>query len=352
MADQTGVTLISSSDTPEQVQEALHGPAETAPPPGGTTVTDTSIPLRADAISVATPPAAEPAAESETPAEEPETETPTPPVEKHRSNDPAKRIAQITREKHDALRAREAAETRAAQVEREFAEWRVRMEAQQAPPAPVAPAPTPAASVDETAGPQLDQYDTYDQWKTASDTFQRAQIATVVRQQAAEEVQRIFAAERERVARAEAARADQEVFATHQKRLEDSKTRHADFDEVMAQAKDLPTNPSMDDVILRRSKQGAELMYYFGTHPDECTRIAQLSPEDTRFEMGRLEAVLNAGTTAAPGPVASAPRITSAPPVIRPVTGSTHASSADDDTLPMREWIQRQNARDRAAGRL
>lgn len=349
MAD---VTIVSSSDTPEQVTAALTDtplPSEIIPAPDrGTRLLDTSITHAAPAVEPVAVETASAAGDADldeatslaavapavlSPA--PKTEAPDEAWRKLPKGSPERRIGQMRAKETAAELRATAADARAIRVERELAELRAQLHA---PP----PVETTASVPDQPAPPNEpteDQFETYD-------AYIRAVVDYRAEQKALAAVETRFASERQRLAQIDADRQQREILTAHQQRFAKAATDIPDFKTVTEQ--DLPVSPPMTDMIVR-SPFGPQIAYHLGTHPEECARIAALPPAVTLIAMGRLEAQLETATSG-PAPVAS--RVSTAPPVIRPVTGGAHASTVDEDSLPMVEYIRRKNLEDRAAGRL
>lgn len=350
--------LVSTSDTPEQVAAALGGASATTETPVSTTTEvdhsigapftvpdDTKTPDKTPAADDKTP---APEAKAEpTPAAEPAADTAKPAL-KPKHNDPQKRIDEITKKFRDAERQNADILARLQERERELMALR---QPQTPPPANSA---KPAAGTVDPNEPTEDQFETYTAFIEARADYRAEKKAAEI---ADRRLNEHLASERERLAREQANRTEMELAAAHAQRINDFKSRHADFDEVVGNS-DVEVSLVMRDAIVQ-SPVGPDLTYYLGTHPDECARIAAMPPGKALMEMGRIEAILerqSAPVETAKAPVitdapAAIPPLTSAPPPIRPITGGATTATADD-SLPMHEWIRRQNALDRAAGRL
>jgi hypothetical protein len=119
-----------------------------------------------------------------------------------------------------------------------------------------------------------------------------------------------------------------EVAKTWQDRSAKVREVHSDFDEVMAEAAEVPVTELMRDYLIE-SDRGPEMAYKLAKDPAAAERIARLSPIAAARELALIEASL---PKTAPK---QKPRITSAPEPIRPVSRSaagakTPLSDLDD----------------------
>ena len=130
-------------------------------------------------------------------------------------------------------------------------------------------------------------------------------------------------AERERQARAE-----QESNASYANRVNEFRKGVSDYDDVMAEADDVPVSAAMVDVI-RSSDKGPALAYWLAKNPDTATSIANMPPLLAARELGRLEASISQ----------TKPRTESrAPSPIRPVSGRAQIQKSPDD-MSMEEYM-------------
>ena len=131
---------------------------------------------------------------------------------------------------------------------------------------------------------------------------------------------------------AEQARAEQ--VKTFRERQAAFKEAHADYDEVVASASDIPVAQDLLDEMLA-SDMGLAVQYYLGQNHDEIKRLNSLSPAKRMLEFGRLETRLKLETkTAAAAPAPAAPpaaaRQRQAPPEpIKPIGTAGGGNSAD-----------------------
>ena len=172
---------------------------------------------------------------------------------------------------------------------------------------PTGPRPAPGE-----AEPTPDQFETYEQ-------FVKAQA----RWEARQEVKAALDAGREAAEQRQRAQAEHDAMGTFEVRKEAARAKHADFDEVVAAQADLPMSPAMKAVLVG-SDQGAELVYYLASHPEEAKRIAALPPVRQIHELGKLESRLEAVHS---GPAAPVVPISKAPAPIKPVGGDATTSS-------------------------
>lgn len=164
--------------------------------------------------------------------------------------------------------------------------------------------------------------------------------------------QKVKAAE-ERRAQADA---EARAQARDQARVERNKAFAAtveDWDEtVTALAAAVPEAPPgyLQEYILE-SELSAEVMYYFGKHPDEYRRIVQLSPIKAVAALGRLEAKLEKPAAAkpadAPAPIPAAAK-SRAPDPITPIAASSQGEVPKDlSKMNAQETIEYWAARDK-----
>lgn len=102
---------------------------------------------------------------------------------------------------------------------------------------------------------------------------------------------------------------------------------HPDFEDI-AESDDLKVSPVMTELLLE-ADNGPELAYALGKNPDLAARIAQLSPAKAALEMGRLAASVDA---------ARKPKVSKAPPPVRPVGTRANAGTKSPDEMSMDEY--------------
>jgi hypothetical protein len=317
---QDGMTITSSHESAEQMQMALE-----------TTPADTEQ---------ASPPAELPAGETEQPDAEPPTPERNPDGTFKPASDkgtaPAKKPYQTAAEARisKAVSLQREAERKAAALEQELAHLRSQ------PPAPRQPE-APAARPAEEEEPTPDRYEglQYDPNYIRDLSLWQVKQAWQAMAQQAQERQ---ALEQQRAAEAAQMQA-------HQERLTAARQKYPDFDQRIRP--DVPVNAPMAHIITG-SPVGPELLLYLSDHPDESQRIATLHPVLAIREMGKLEARFETAAAGSSGSV-SVPPMSSAKPVVKPVTGSPATVERDEyrDDEPFEAHYRRENARERAARR-
>ncbi len=73
-------------------------------------------------------------------------------------------------------------------------------------------------------------------------------------------------------------------------RVEAAKRKYPDFDEIASRTYSYVTDAMRQAVF--ESELAGEIIYWLGQNPDECRRIAALSPTSTALEIGKLTAKL------------------------------------------------------------
>lgn len=346
MPDDT-ITLVSTTDTAEQVQEALtNRPAEKKP--------------------AAEPPAAEKTEEAAPPAEgAPPAETPEQKGEREASEaggklakrkaDIQQEINDLTRNKHNVRRDVEAEEARLADLRRQ----RQELEAAQ-PPAgkPAAKAGEKAADVpaEERDEPKLDavdaagaaKYATYEDYLSDHAKWSRDQAILAARKVLDEERQ----ADRERIERESSSRVVNERLAVYNASLETFKKTHADFDAVFEAARDnaqdvlVAMGPNalkvIDGYTVFDAEDGPALTYYLLKRPDELRAIAAKPPHQQLVHLARLETQIRGGAPKKTGPPPAAAE-TKAPEPIRPVGSGPTATTVNPDEESYQDYRARRN---------
>jgi hypothetical protein len=368
------ITLVSSTDSPEEVQAALTGKTVEA-----VKAENEAAAAAAKAAEPPPVPAAKPAADAkaETPAEPaaPANETPEQKAERERTAPWQKRLNKIqtqidefTEKKHQTRREAEQEELRLANLRREAAELEAKLAAgKSATPAPAAAAdktPTlsdapsvPAPKLEDLNADGSPKFKNYEAWMDAHSEWTIAEAARrseAVAKRAAEEARN---ADRARIERATADRETQNALAHYGTRLEEFKTTHADFDAVVDAAQPIAQGivedlgPDAFAIIDRYTTVDADngpgIVYYLAQHPAEMERIAKLSPPLQLAALGKIDARLEAASTPARPPVAAP--VTKAPEPIKPVGSSPTTSGVAPDDEDYQAYKARRNAEERAA---
>jgi len=255
------------------------------------------------------------------------------------------RIDKLTFEKHTSVAERDRALAKATELQAKLDALTSGKPATDPVSDPVKTADPVKPATFDTPRPKQGDFDDYEKYEEARDAWVEAKTAFNMNAALAERdrkaAEAVLAAE-EVQRRATLAREIADEDAAYQRRLVAAKAKHPDFQDVFEQAKDLAVSRPMLD-HMRFSEMGAELTYYFATHPTEAERVAQMAPAPAIAEMGRLEARIEAGliggasdapptagmaTVSAPArvPVSKAPA-----PMTRPGGGSTTSSKPLDE---------------------
>lgn len=173
-----------------------------------------------------------------------------------------------------------------------------------AAPPPWAQPPQAEASADapahEVAEPNQADFASWEEYDTAWRKWLVKSRDDVV----ASKVEETMRARTEQESRARQEAAQRQLFGGLVENLKstmaDAKSRHTDYDAITTASADLPVNKIMQEAIMR-SSLGGELMYVLCQRPDDCARIAQLSPPASLYELGKLEAEVAAGLKTSPG---------------------------------------------------
>lgn len=126
----------------------------------------------------------------------------------------------------------------------------------------------------------------------------------------------------------ERATAEARQRETWSQKLNEVHRAHPDLGDLLEDlvSEGIPVTEAMDSAF-KESEHGGELLYYVASHPEECAKIAKLSPKQQLMAMGRIESILAQPKRAEvqPKQVTKAPK----PPV--PVTASVIPTQKDKD---------------------
>lgn len=196
--------------------------------------------------------------------------------------------------------------------------------------APQAPAREPDA-VSEPQPPDENKFSSYSDFKEA----ERKYIADLADYKAE---MRIQARDKAKAEEAEAAKVKEqqvEAKATWSKRLEAAHEAHPDLEELLEE--DLPTTPVMQGFLME-STHGGEMLHYLASHPEECRRIASLTPRGAEIALAQIE-----NEVSAKKPTTEPKRTTSAPAPLQPLKGSGTVAK-DPSKQSDAEWLREQKA--------
>lgn len=199
-----------------------------------------------------------------------------------------------------------------------------RQAGQQAQPAP--------SATNADVEPKIENFDSYEKYLGAHARWSARQEYQEQDKLRQERTQREQAEAQQRQTVEQQQRAIYEQHATLNKITAEAEKKYPDFyEKVFEQPPDvMPISPVVGQAILK-SKDGADIAYYLGTHPEEAHRIYKLDPVEQLVEIGSLRSSLAKQQSAAPAP-------------INPVTGkkatSSDLPSSNDD---MKTWIAKRN---------
>jgi len=237
---------------------------------------------------------------------------------KARKSRASRRIDRLTREKYETQRRLDEAERRLAAM-----------------PLPEQPQPTEPPTL--KAKPEVDEFETYEQYVEELTDWKVAQV---------------IAGERQAYAQDQAQRARQEYAQVWNTKLEAAREIHEDFEEVVNNP-DIPVSPAMGEAIID-SGIGAEILYWLGKNPEASRELAVLPPLAAAREIGKLEWHLaplpeSSGkeTPLAPSPT---PKVSSAPAPISPVGGNTDRTNIPLDQMGMDQFTRERERQIAARG--
>ncbi len=146
--------------------------------------------------------------------------------------------------------------------------------------------------------------------------------------------------------------ADQSRTQQHFSRIADARAKYPDWDTVVLARTDLRLSSALERAI-QDSPQGGDIVYWLGSHPDQCAQLAAESQGDdpvvaARWMRKYLETQVAASPAAARPDSAVLARPSQAKPPVNRVGGSAAITPADPEDLEFGpEYIRRENAREK-----
>lgn len=292
---------------------------EPKPEPGPAPVPPTPAPAPA--------PAPVPAPDDDDGAAPPSPEEQTPLAKANRTRGRLQeRLDALTRERGDALSLYHGTLAKLEAANAELARAR-------------SPQPAAPGSEEPTLDSFLSAGKTYEHWLDARIEWRARQIADATAQQTLQ-------AERVRAEQAAQARVFHEAQASFPQRVEAAKQKFPDYDDVVANNESVRLSPVMQDIALR-SPQGAEIMYWLGTHPQEANEIGAMTASYPPQAYPLVERYLTSQLAGAGAPRTGAQAVvpsSSAPAPITPVGGGSTQSTSPLDEAPLGDYIRRRTA--------
>lgn len=153
-------------------------------------------------------------------------------------------------------------------------------------------------------------------------------ISALVRYERAE-------ADKQEALQAEAAEL-KEVFDSYNRRVAEAKAEIDDFDEVVGQSVQIPSEVVL---AIREMDNGPYVAYYLGEHPEICEELVNMRPLSA---VRRIERISDELSKKEPDSHDKKPRSTPPPPV-RAVSGTSTRSSIPLDQLSPGEYVRIRN---------
>jgi hypothetical protein len=209
------------------------------------------------------------------------------------------------------------------EAEKEAAYWKGVAEGRikpQTDPAPAAPAPDGAPV--PLVAPKIDQFETYEQYEAARDTYliEKAKHDFRMEQQAEQQRQALVEMEQKFAQRIESA----------------AKEDPAILD--LLQDRTLPYSPTMGSIV-KDSDVAPQLLRWIDQNRKDAARIAMLPPLQAARELGIVEARIKFASK--PEPVR---KVSAAPEPVAPVVPSS-GDMVDEADLPMPEYYKRRSSK-------
>lgn len=134
----------------------------------------------------------------------------------------------------------------------------------------------------------------------------------------------------------------QKVQESWSSKISKAAQTYPDYQEVLAEAQDVPINPEVADELMA-SELGGDITYYLAKHPDEVEQLNRMDSRSIARYIGRLEEKIErersnsvkAKTSKAPAP-------------IKPVSGTSSPSMKSLEDMSMEEYVKYMDKQDAA----
>lgn len=243
-------------------------------------------------------------------------------------------VEELTTQRHQTQREVEATRAELARLREEMAQLKPQARPQQAEPAQPREDPEPKIEDFAKLADGSDNPDPYTAWVFAKNTWGTRQ-------------------EIKRFAASSAAQQSQvEEHHSWEAKVEAAEKATPGIREKLRTA----TVPIHRDTLpyIKRHERGADIAAYLVDHPDIAQRLVTLHPVEQIGQIGEIVGELKASALAAKGGSAAPARpVSQARAPIQPLGTSPVASSPDpDESESLAQFVRRNNAIDRKAGRL
>jgi hypothetical protein len=189
----------------------------------------------------------------------------------------------------------------------------------------------PGTSDVPPAQPNIDKFETYEEYEQAKDKYLISQAKWEIKQDAAkEEAKRKEEGEKNKQ-QTERQRVVQNW--TNQRAL--AQDKYPDFETTVADPSFVQT--AVTSFLIQESEVAGDLAYYLAKNPAEMAKLNNLPPHKAAKALGVLERKFTSSTPAARNVLSQAP----AP--ITPVQSGGGAINEDESNLPMDEYVRRRN---------
>ena len=228
-----------------------------------------------------------------------------------------KRIKKLSAEKNEQKKELEALKQRLLAVE------------QGGKPQPKAEEqPKAEAKTEATPKPTVDQFQTYEEFTEALADWKLDQ-----------KLQKIEAQKQEQAQKDAQAAANKTAVEKWNEQIEDAKERYDDFEDVVGRSSLIPNEVA---VAITRMRNGADVAYFLGKHPETCKKLMKMGNEGDLLsaiaEVGGISREL-LPTEEDEETGEQVPKVTTKAKVpVRPVAGSSTRSTIPLDELPYADY--------------
>lgn len=144
-------------------------------------------------------------------------------------------------------------------------------------------------------------------------------------------VEQKLAAVKEELSRSQTTSKVQESWSS---KISKAAQTYPDYQEVLAEAQDVPINPEVADELMS-SDLGGDLTYYLAKHPEEVDTLNRMDARGIARYVGRLEEKIERERANV-----KVAKVSKAPAPIKPVSGTTSPSIKSLEDMSMEEYVK------------